>query len=156
MVPEDERYERLKHQSLFLHMRGLMSPEMEEWERRLLLIERLAGKDASRLDPYLAEGIYGELEQVVIEQLRASGLVERWLVSWEARGENANVHALVPAQMDAPSPAPPAYREPTLDVDDNYPLRSLEDKLDELERAVQLFSEHLAGLGKRDEPHSSP
>lgn len=155
MVPGDERYERLKHQSLFLHTRGLMSPEMEEWERRLLLIQRLTGKDASKLDPQLVEGIYGKLEQVVIEQLRASGLVERWLVSWEARGESANVHALAPEQMDAPLPAPPADRETTLDVDDNYHLRSLEDKLDELERAVRLFSEHLTGFENRAEPHSS-
>ena len=135
MVPGDERYERLKHQSLFLHTRGLMSPEMEELERQLVLFERLTGKDSSKLDPHLVDRIHGDLEKAVMEQLRASGLLDRWLVSWEARSERANVHALVPTQES--------------------PSRSLEEKLVELEHAVQLLSEHLAGrLGKADEPGS--
>jgi hypothetical protein len=156
MVPGDERYERLKHQSLFLHIRGLMSLEMEEWERRLLLIERLTGKDASTLDPHLVDGIYGELEKAVMEQLRTSGLVERWLVSWETRSEGAKVHAFVRAQESPHWAAAPINREATDADDENRASRSLEDKLADLEHAVQLFSEHLAGVRTRDEPHSSP
>jgi hypothetical protein len=155
MVPGDERYARLKHQSLFLHIRGLVSPEMEEWERRLLLIERLTGKDASKLDPHLVDGIYGELEKVVMEQLRASGLVERWLVSWESRNQGTNAHALVRTQNSPHPAAAPINRAARGADDDTRASRSLEDKLADLEHAVQLFSEHLAGLGKAEEPHSS-
>jgi hypothetical protein len=156
MVPGDERYERLKHQSLFLHARGLMSPEMEEWNRQLWLFERLAGKDPSKFDPHLVDRVHGELERVAIEQLRATGLLEEWLESWEARNEIVDVPALLPTHENARLPARPPDRESTVDVDGNPPGRSLEDKLAELEHAVQLLGEHLAGIRKADEAHTSP
>jgi hypothetical protein len=156
MVPGDERYERLKHQSLFLHARGLMSPEMEESKRQLWLFERLAGKDPGTFDPHLVDRVHGELERVAIEQLRATGLLEEWLESWEARNEIVDVPALVPTHENPRLPAPRIDRESTADVDGNPPRRSLEDKLAELEHAVQLLGEHLAGVRKADEPHASP
>src|SRR5215831_408008 len=72
----DERDARLKHQALFLQARGLMSPEMADLKRQLLLLERLTGKGARKLDPRVADRIHGELENATMEQLKATGLVE--------------------------------------------------------------------------------
>jgi hypothetical protein len=53
MAPGDERYERLKHQSFFLRLRGLTPPEMDAWHRHPSLLERLAGK--CRCPPQLTQ-----------------------------------------------------------------------------------------------------
>jgi|SRR5690349_2074512 len=87
MQAGDERYERLKHQTRFLHARGLVSPEMEESQRQLWLLERLSGKDARGLDPQVVDRIHRDLDAAVIEQLRTTGLMQEWLESWEARDE---------------------------------------------------------------------
>jgi len=83
----DEQGARLKHQGLFLHARGLMSPEVADLKRQLLLLERLTGKDASKLDPRVADRVHGELEKATMEQLQATGLLEEWLTAWETRAE---------------------------------------------------------------------
>jgi hypothetical protein len=154
MVSGDERYERLKHQSLFLRTRGLMSPEMEEWKRQLWLLERLAGRDPSKLDPQLVDRFHGDLEKATMEQLKATGLVDEWLEAWEGRSESENVHALVPTQRSDHPPAAPSDRESIANVDGNRAFRSLEDKLAELEHAVLLFSERVAGVHKADDQHT--
>src|SRR5262249_32517343 len=95
----DERYTRLKHQGLFLHTRGLMSPEMTDLKRQLLLLERLTGKDASKLDPRVVDRVHGELENATMDQLKTTGLIEEWLTAWETRDEIERVITLVPAQQ---------------------------------------------------------
>jgi hypothetical protein len=153
MVPGDERYERLKHQSLFLRARGLTPPEMEAWHRHLSLLERLAGKDPGTFDPRLVDRLHSQLEKAAMEQLKATGLVDDWLVSWERRSEIASAHALVPTEEN---PAQPIDGKSIVNVDGNHTLRSLEDKLAKLEQAVQLFSESVASARKADEQPTSP
>jgi len=152
MVPGDERYERFKHQSFFLHARGLMPPEMEQWERQLGLFERLTGKDSSKLDPQLVDRIHGELARAAMEQLNATGLLEEWLESWEARTEIATAPAFVETQESSRLSVPQPARQSVADVEGDPAPRSLADKLTELERAVQRFSEHVAAFRTVDEP----
>ena len=39
VVPGEDSYERLKHQIHFLHERGLTTPQMDEFNRQLLLLD---------------------------------------------------------------------------------------------------------------------
>lgn len=87
MTGDDERYARVKHQGMFLFERGLVSSEMNEWNSRLSLLERLAGRDPSKLDPHLRERLHSELEGATFERLRETGLFEAWQESWDARAE---------------------------------------------------------------------
>jgi len=144
MVQGDERYERAKHQSLFLHTRGLMSPEMADLKRQLLLLERLTGKDASKLDPRVVDRVHGELENAAMEQLKATGLLEDWLTAWEMGNEIERVITLVPTQETPSLASQRLARAPSTTSDRKPAPRSLEDALDELDEAVQRFSEQLA------------
>jgi hypothetical protein len=83
VVPEDDRFEKLKHQVLFLHERGLASPEMEDLNRQLWLVERLAG--TGKLDTQLLDGLNGRLANETMAQLKATELLYAWLDAWEAR-----------------------------------------------------------------------
>lgn len=83
MVPGDGAYEKLEHQSRFLRERGLTSPEMEECNRRLGLVVRLAGGNSTKLDPELVDGIHAELADAAMKQLQVLGLFEEWLDSWD-------------------------------------------------------------------------
>jgi len=94
VIPGDEEYARLEHQALFLFERGLTSDEMQDWNRQLWLLERLAGKDPSRLDPHLRDRLHCELERATMEQLRATGLVEEWLAAWDALAEPEAAEAI--------------------------------------------------------------
>jgi len=140
----DERDARLKHQALFLQARGLMSPEMADLKRQLLLLERLTGKGARKLDPRVADRIHGELENATMEQLKATGLVEEWLTAWETRGEIERVITLVPGQKPSLVASQPVGRAPSMTADRKPAPRSVDDALSELEQAVQRFSEQLA------------
>ena len=85
MTGDDESYARLEHQQRFLLERDLVSREMDDWNRQLWLLERLVGKDPSKLDPQLRERLHTELENATSNQLREAGLFDEWLESWEAR-----------------------------------------------------------------------
>lgn len=87
MVPEDPQDEKVAHQVRFLSDQGLASEEMDDWSRQLWLLERLAGKDPTRLDPRLRDRIQGEIANAAMEQLKATGLVDAWLEAWETRHE---------------------------------------------------------------------
>jgi hypothetical protein len=81
----DEDYERFEHQALFLFDRGLISQEMRERDRRLHILEALAGKDPSKLDSQVRDRLLNELERATHEQLRSTGLAEEWQRSWDAQ-----------------------------------------------------------------------
>jgi hypothetical protein len=91
MVQGDERYARLKHQSLFLHARGLLSAEMVELKRQLRLRERLSGRAPSNLGPLVVDRFQDALARAALKQLTATGLFDEWLENWEARNETASV-----------------------------------------------------------------
>ena len=84
MQPGDEDYERFEHQALFLFDRRLISQEMRELDRRLHILEALAGKDPSKLDSHVRDRLLYELETATHEQLRSTGLTEEWQRSWDA------------------------------------------------------------------------
>jgi hypothetical protein len=87
VVPEDEQHEKVAHQVRFLSDQGLTSEEMDDWTRQLWLLERLAGKDPSKLDPRLRDRIQGEIARAAMDQLKATELVDAWLEAWEKRHE---------------------------------------------------------------------
>ena len=106
MISGDEQGERLEHQLAFLVERELTSGTMDDWKRQLWLLERLAGKHPTKLDPELRERLEGELEKATVEQLKTAGLMYEWLESWEARDEVAQSLAPVPSAQDhMPAPA---------------------------------------------------
>jgi hypothetical protein len=94
LTGDEERYERLTHRAMFLFERGLVSGEMDDWNRQLWLLERLVGRDPSKLDPHLRERLHLELERATFDQLRETGLFDEWLESWDAR------------EREDPSPSP--------------------------------------------------
>jgi hypothetical protein len=155
MVQGNERQERLEHQYLFLRARGLTPPEMEARHRHLSLLERLAGKDPGKFDPRLVDRLDSQLEKAAMERLKATGLVDEWLLSWERRSETASVDALVPTEASPRPPAPPIDGKSTPNIDGNSAFRSLDDKLAKLEQAVRIFSESVASAGKADEQRTS-
>lgn len=104
MVPEDEQYEKVAHQIRFLSDQGLTSAEMDDWSRQLWLLERLAGKDPTKLDPKLRDRIQGEIARAAMDQLKATELVDAWLVAWERRDE---VLAPVVDPLTGPESTPP-------------------------------------------------
>ena len=146
MVAGDERYERLKHQSVFLRVRGLTPPEIEALHRHLELLERLAGKDPGKFDPRLVDRLHSQLEKAAMQQLEAAGLVNEWLVSWERRSEVANPYEL-PTTEENPYRVAAPIDEGSTDGDRDRVLQSLEDKLTKLEQAVRAFSESVASRG---------
>jgi hypothetical protein len=85
LITDDEQYERLKHRARFLLEKGLTSRSMADANKRLWLLERLAGRDPSRLDPRLRERLHDELEQATLKQLIDTGLFDEWQESWDAR-----------------------------------------------------------------------
>jgi hypothetical protein len=89
VVPGVDPLEKLKHQVLFLHKRGLTTYEMNDWNRQLWLLERLAGGDRSKLDSHLLDRMNGELADATMRQLKATGLLYEWLDAWDARDEAA-------------------------------------------------------------------
>ncbi len=103
MVPEDQQYEKVGHQIRFLSDQGLTSAEMDDWSRQLWLLERLAGKDPTKLDPKLRDRIQGEIARAAMDQLKATELVDAWLVAWETRTE---VLAAVADPLTGPEPTP--------------------------------------------------
>jgi len=146
MVQGDERYARVKHQTLFLQSRGLMSPEMTEGKDQLRVRERFAGKDAGKLDPNVLDRFHDALEKAAMEQLKATGLLDEWLEAWEKGIEPTDISATVPRRKGARPLARPIDEESTVDVDRTATGRSVSDALTELERAVQLFSAHVANF----------
>lgn len=104
MVPEDQQYEKVAHQIRFLSDQGLTSAEMDDWSRQLWLLERLAGKDPTKLDPKLRDRIQGEIGRAAMDQLKATELVDAWLVAWERRND---VVAPVAGTLKGPEPTPP-------------------------------------------------
>jgi hypothetical protein len=132
MVQGDERYARLKHQSLFLHARGLMSPEMAELKRQLWLRERLAGKDPSKLDPHLADRFHDELEKAVVKQLTATGLFDEWLEAWEA-----NETPSVVQESPAPSTAAITRSQSTaVEAEGSARIRDQKNRIERRVRAL--------------------
>lgn len=108
MVPEDEQYERVAHQVRYLSDQGLTSAEMDDWSRQLWLLERLAGKDPTKLDPKLRDRIQGEIARAAMDQLQATELVDDWLEAWERRHE-----VVVPLAEPTSEPEPaPLLAEP--------------------------------------------
>jgi hypothetical protein len=87
VVPGVDPFEKLKHQGLFLHERGLTTDEMKDWNRQLWLLERLAGGDRSKLDSHLLDRLNGELADSTMRQLKATGLLYEWLDAWDARND---------------------------------------------------------------------
>jgi hypothetical protein len=87
VVPGVDQLEKLKHQVLFLHERGLTTYEMNDWNRQLWLLERLAGGDRSKLDSHLLDRMNGELADATMRQLKATGLLYEWLDAWDARDD---------------------------------------------------------------------
>ena len=85
MTGDDERYGRLEHQAMFLFERGLVSKEMDDWNRQLWLLERLAGRGPNKLDPHLRGRLHVELETATLKQLRETGLFDEWQGSWDDR-----------------------------------------------------------------------
>jgi hypothetical protein len=83
----DDRAAKLKHQLRFLSARCLTPPDMWDGNARLRTLERIAGKNASKLDPQLRARVRGDLEKAAIEQLRAAGLIDEWLKAWDAHKE---------------------------------------------------------------------
>ena len=120
MVPKDGEYEKLQHQSRFLRERGLASPEMEECNRRLWLLERLAGGDSTKLDSQLVERIHVELGEAAVKQLKATGHFDAWLDSWD-------VHNGIEVE------------EPTTAADSN-PAHRLLELAEELQHALRPVS----------------
>ncbi len=90
MVPGVDPFEKLKHQVRFLHGRGLVSVAMEDLNRQLWLLERLAGGDRRNLDSHLLDRLNGELGEATLTQLQATGLLYEWLDEWEARDATAS------------------------------------------------------------------
>ena len=144
MVQGDEQYARVKHQTLFLHSRGLMSPEMTDVKQQLRVRERFAGKDAGKLDPNVLDRFHDALEKAAMEQLKATGLLDEWLEAWEKGIEPTDISAAMPRREELRPLTRPVDEEDTVDVDGTATGRSVSDALTELERAVQLFSEHVA------------
>jgi hypothetical protein len=104
VISGDEQGERLEHQLAFLVERELTSGTMDDWKRQLWLLERLAGKHPTKLDPELRERLEGELEKATVEQLKTAGLMYEWLESWEARGEVAeHVDPIPPSRAALPA-----------------------------------------------------
>src|SRR5262249_14758694 len=91
VVPEDEQHEKVAHQVRFLSDQGLTSNEMDGLSRQLWLLERLAGKDPTKLDPALRNRIQGDIARAAMDQLKATGLVDSWLEAWERRHEVAAI-----------------------------------------------------------------
>ena len=136
MQAGDERYERLKHQTRFLHTRGLVSPEMEESQRQLWLLERLAGKDARKLDPSVVDRIHGDLERAASGQLKMTGLFHEWLAHWEAGDEATAASTQATPGVSAPPiqlPVKPALDGPREQAD--------HDLQDRAERNLRLLAE---------------
>jgi hypothetical protein len=129
---------------------------MADLNHQLRLRARLAGKDASKLDPHVLDRFHGELERAATEQLRATGLLEEWLESWEARTDIASVPALVTTQENRGLSASRIDQEAAATVVRKPSRRSLLDKLATFEHAVQLFSEHLADFELRVKQARAP
>lgn len=110
MVPEDEQDERVAHQVRFLSDQGLTSAEMDDWARQLWLLERLAGKDPTKLDPKLRDRVQGEIARATMDQLQATDLVDAWLEAWEKRHD---IVAPVPELLEEPEPAPVLSGQPS-------------------------------------------
>ena len=82
-MQEDDRGAKLKHQLRFLSQRGLTPLEVEDANTRLRTIERLVGKDASKLDPKLRERVDADLEKAALDELRVWDLIDEWLAAWD-------------------------------------------------------------------------
>jgi len=118
MIPGDGRYEKLEHQSLFLHERGLVSPEMEECNRQLWLLERLAGRDPSKLDPKLVDRIHSDLSEAAVRQLKVVGLYAGWLDAWD---EHNGIEVAPLEDLSAPPPAAePTSAQRLLEVTEEF------------------------------------
>jgi hypothetical protein len=149
MVPGDDRYERLKHQSLFLQARGLNSLEMEELTRQLWLLERLSGGDATKLDSHLVDRLHGQLERSTVDQLKTTGLVNEWLESWEARNEAAVVPTEESSAVASPPTPGPRSASPT---DEDADIRAGEELKASIEHRLRLLlAERVAGVREADE-----
>jgi hypothetical protein len=108
VVPEDEQDEKVAHQVRFLSEQGLTSAEMDDWSRQLWLLERLAGKDPTKLDPKLRDRIRGEIARAAMDQLKATELVDAWLEAWDGRHEELTP-APEPALEPEATPVAPAH-----------------------------------------------
>jgi hypothetical protein len=144
MVPGDGSYEKLEHQTLFLRERGLTSPEMEECNRRLWLFTRLAGGDSTKLDPRFVDRIHVELAGAAVKQMKATGLFEEWLDSWDAH----NGIEIDPAK-EHKVPALRVHPEPTTAIDGNPGQRLIELAAEHSLRA--LGGEHVAVISEAAE-----
>lgn len=102
MVSGVDPFEKLKHQVLFLHERDLTSYEMEDLNRQLWLLERLAGGDRQKLDSHLLDRLNRELGEATMRQLEATELLYDWLAAWEARDATMSSAEREPAILDQP------------------------------------------------------
>jgi len=96
LTGDDERYARLEHQAMFLYGRGLVSREMDDWNRQLWLLERLVGKDPSKLDPHLRERLHSHIEDATLSQLRTTGLFDEWQEAWDSRESDETASSAKP------------------------------------------------------------
>jgi hypothetical protein len=103
LTGDDERYERLEHQAMFLFERDLVSREMDDWNRQLWLLERLVGRDPGKLDPHLRDRLHLELEKTTLTQLRETGLYDEWRESWDAREIGDSNSSQKPLSVARPS-----------------------------------------------------
>ena len=134
MVRGDGRYEKLEHQSGFLHERGLVSPEMQEYNRQLWFFERLAGGDRKKLDPGLVDRVHLDLAEAAVKQLKATGLYEEWLDAWDVHN---GIEIAQP--KDKPTPTPPHLTERTPAAAEITPAQRLLDIAEELQRNLRLI-----------------
>ena len=102
----DDRGAKLKHQLRFLSQRGLTPLEVQGANTRLRTIERLVGKDASKLDPKLRERVDADLEKAALDELRTWDLIDEWLSAWDAH-KSATGRRLAVLEESAPPQGPP-------------------------------------------------
>src|SRR5262249_10635446 len=148
MVPGDASHEKLEHQLLFLRERGLTSPEIEECNRRLWLSTRLAGGNSSKLDSQFVDRIHAELAEESVKQLKALGLFEEWLDSWDS-------HNGIEITPKEPVPAPRVDAEQPTATDN--PAERLCELVGELQHSLRVLTgEPVAGVsGEAEKGYSS-
>ena len=142
MVPGDASHEKLEHQLLFLRERGLTSLEIEECNRRLWLATRLAGGDSSKLDSQFVDRIHVELAEESVKQLKALGVFEEWLDSWD-------VHNGIEITPNAHHGSTPTNGDRGPSTANDNPAERLLELAQELQHSVRVLTgEPVAGMSE--------
>ena len=144
MVRGDGSYEKLEHQLLFLRERGLTSPEIDAGQRRLSLSTQLAGGDATKLDSQFVDRIHVELADATATQMKALGVFEEWLDSWD-------VHNGI--RIERPEERPLGAGPMTTASSPADRFRELAEELQDALRALR--GESVGGISEADEGFES-